>query len=88
MRYEDRQEAPCTILDQPPPLLPSPHHARQGHQHGWLMWLMCLPMIALVGVLVATGAWGTGGVVYALACVAMMVVMMLWMRQSSGPRDR
>ncbi|WP_145968820.1 hypothetical protein [Ornithinimicrobium sufpigmenti] len=88
MRHHDPPGTPRPTLDEPPPVLPSPDHAGQGYQHGQLMWLMCVPMLALVGVLIATGAWGTGGVVYALACVAMMVGLMLWMRHGSGPRGR
>ncbi|OLT17541.1 hypothetical protein BJF80_16680 [Serinicoccus sp. CUA-874] len=75
--------------DQPPPLPLSPtDRPRQRHPHGWLMWLMCLPMLALVGLLILTGAVGAGGVLYALACVGMMVAMMLWMNHAGGPRDR
>ena len=49
------------------------------HSHGWLMWLMCLPMLILVGALIITGGLGASGLLFALACLAMMAVMMRWM---------
>ncbi|WP_298887809.1 hypothetical protein [uncultured Serinicoccus sp.] len=53
------------------------------------MWVVCLPVLALVGVLVLTGAWGALGVVYALVCVVIMAVMMLWMSHGTKrPTDR
>lgn len=80
-----------TSTQQPPPLpapgqLPADQLSRKQprHSHGWLMWLMCLPMLALVGVLIATGALGWGGLVYALACLGMMAVMMTWMNHGTG----
>ena len=62
-------------------------HAHHGARHHWLMWLMCLPMVAIVGFLVLTGAAGGGAILYALGCMAMMGVMMLFMNhgtQNSG----
>ncbi len=60
-----------------------------AHQRDWLMWVVCLPVLALVGVLVLTGAWGALGVVYALVCVVIMAVMMLWMSHGTKrPTDR
>lgn len=43
------------------------------------MWLMCLPMLILVGALIITGGLGASGLLFALACLAMMAVMMRWM---------
>jgi hypothetical protein len=43
------------------------------------MLLMCLPMVVLVGALVATGAVGGGAILYAMGCMLMMGVMMLFM---------
>ena len=56
-----------------------PGQASETHQpsrsHHLLMMIMCLPMLGLVAVLVTTGVAGAGAVVYALLCVAMMVLM-------------
>ena len=59
----------------------------KSHGHSWMHWLMCLPMVAIVGFLVLTGAAGGGAILYALGCMAMMGVMMLFMNhgtQNSG----
>ena len=47
------------------------------------MWLMCLPMLLIVASLVLSGPAGLGAAVYALACLGMMVVMMLFMRHGA-----
>lgn len=50
----------------------------QGEQggHGWMMLACCVPMLVIVGALVVTGVSGTGLVLFALACVALMAAMM------------
>ena len=61
---------------------PSPEQ-RPGHGHGGrhrlLMLVCCLPMLLIVVVLVATGVAGTGAIVYAVLCTAMMALMMIAM---------
>lgn len=60
-------------------------HERTGHRgHSWMMMLMCLPMLGLFGVLLATGAVGAGGLIYPLACIAMMAGMMFLMNRSGN----
>ena len=50
---------------------------RGGHRgHGWMMIACCIPMIALAVILVSTGAVGPGFLLVALACTAMMALMM------------
>ena len=66
--------SPVTTRDEEAVNPPSP-----GHSHGWLMWLMCLPMLILVGALIIAGGLGASGLLFALACLAMMGAMMLWM---------
>ncbi len=43
--------------------------------------LMWLPMPVLFGALLSAGAIDTGGLVYALGCVAMMAAMMFFMNR-------
>lgn len=51
--------------------------SRWGHH--LLMLVCCIPMLVVVGALVATGAAGSGAIVYAAICVAMMAGMMFFM---------
>ena len=48
-----------------------------GHQ--LLMMLCCVPMLAIVGVLILTGVLGSGAIVWALVCTAVMAAMMFMM---------
>jgi hypothetical protein len=54
-----------------------PGKSRWGHH--LMMLACCVPMLLIVGVLVVTGVAGTGAIVYALVCTAMMAAMMLFM---------
>lgn len=55
-----------------------------GHKHNhWMHVLMCAPMLAVVAWLVLTGRAGGGAILGALACVAMMGVMMAMMPSGS-----
>lgn len=69
---------------------PDPVATHGPHEHGaerngprWghhlMMLACCVPMLVIVGALVVSGAVGTGAIVYALICVAMMAAMMLFM---------
>ena len=69
-------------IDTDRPETSAPPTARRGQS--WLHWLMCLPMLLIVGYLVLKGATGGGAIVYALGCVAMMGVMMLFMNHGGG----
>ena len=66
--------------------LPEPaedtHGAHQGH--GWMMLICCVPMLVLAVLLVATGVATTGFLFAALACTAMMVLMMRAMGHGGG----
>jgi len=65
----------------------APSPGSTGHQgHGWMM-IGCGVMAALVLVLVATGAVRTTLLLGALACIAMMAVMMLMMSRFMGGHD-
>lgn len=44
--------------------------------HGWMMIACCLPMLAISVALWATGVAGPGFLVAAVACTAMMALMM------------
>ena len=56
---------------------PQPRRRLMGHQ--LLMMVCCVPMLVIVGVLVLTGVLGSGAIVYALVCTAMMAAMMFMM---------
>jgi hypothetical protein len=62
---------------------PAPNPGRDGQRkhggHGLMMMLMCVPMLLIAGLLVATGAAGTGALVAAVLCMAMMAAMMFMM---------
>lgn len=66
----------------PPDLSKSPAPRQGGH--GWMMIACCIPMIAIAVVLVATGVVDIGFVFVAMACTAMMAVMMRGMGGSGG----
>lgn len=53
-------------------------HAGHGG-HSLMMLVCCIPMILIAVALVATGAAGSGAIVGALLCTAMMAVMMFTM---------
>ena len=56
-----------------------------GHTgHGWMMMICCVPMLLIAGVLVATGVAGSGLVLSALLCTAMMAAMMFMMPGGHG----
>ena len=48
----------------------------RGRSHGWMMIICCIPMLVIAIALVATGVVGPGFIVAALACTAMMALMM------------
>ena len=57
-----------------------PADAHTGHRgHGLAMLLCCIPFILLAVALIATGRLSLGALLPALACVAMMGVMMMVM---------
>jgi hypothetical protein len=60
-----------------------PHPAEKapaGHgAHGWMMMACCIPMLVIAVVLVATGVVNSGFLLTAIACMAMMAVMMRMM---------
>jgi hypothetical protein len=59
---------------------PAPGQGPQNHAghggHRWMMLACCVPMLVIAIVLVATGVVGSGFIVVALACTAMMAMMM------------
>jgi hypothetical protein len=56
----------------------SAQEEKGGHGR-WLMIACCVPMLTIAIVLVATGVAGAGFIVAAVACTAMMAVMMVAM---------
>ena len=58
-----------------------------GHSH-WMMIACCVPMLAIAIALVATGVAGPGFIVAAIACTAMMALMMRGMSHGAGKSDR
>lgn len=43
--------------------------------HGMMMMLTCVPVLLIAGLLVVTGVAGTGALVAALLCMAMMLML-------------
>ena len=65
-----------------PPAVPEPdgHPDHSGHSgHGLMMMICCIPMLVIAGLLVLTGVAGSGIIVTALLCTAMMAAMMFAM---------
>lgn len=55
----------------------SPQRAQGGHGgHSWMMIACCIPMLAIAIALVATGVASPGFLFAAIACTAMMAMMM------------
>lgn len=78
--------------DYPPETMPPTqiHNAAHGQDtdktdhgghggHGLMMMICCVPMLVIAGLLVATGVAGSGIIVIALLCTAMMAAMMFVM---------
>ena len=58
---------------------PSPndlHGGGHGKGHGWMMIACCIPMLVIAVALVAAGVVSTSFLVFAVACTAMMALMM------------
>ncbi len=58
------------------------HGAHGGH--GLMMIVCCIPMLAIAGLLFLTGVAGSGIIVTALLCTAMMAAMMVAMPGGHG----
>ena len=64
------------------------HQRKAGHAgHGWLMIACCIPMLAIAFALVVTGVVGVGFIVIAVACTAMMALMMRGMSHGSSDKS-
>lgn len=64
------------------------HGGHGGHGgHGLMMIACCIPMLVIAIVLVATGVAGFGFIFAALACTAMMALMMGGMSHGGGDSD-
>ena len=69
---------------------PDPKQGPHVTEHGWrsrhnlLMIACCVPIIAVVVLLVATGVAGSGTILVALGCIAMMAMMMFMMAGGRG----
>lgn len=57
---------------------PQAKKAKGGHGH-WMMVACCVPMLVIAIALVATGVVGASFIVVAVACTAMMAMMMIGM---------
>ena len=61
--------------------------ASANHGHGLMMLACCIPMLVIAVLLVATGVASPGFLLAALACTAMMALMMRAM-SGSGTHER
>ena len=55
---------------------------RAGHR--WMMIACCIPMVIVVIALLVSGVAGPGAIVFAVACIVMMVAMMAMMPGGHG----
>ena len=63
----------------------SGHGGHSGHSgHGLMMIICCIPMLVIAGLLVLTGVAGSGIILTALLCTAMMAAMMFAMPGGHG----
>ena len=61
--------------------------ARGGHGgHGWMMIVCCIPMLVIALALLTAGVVGVGFLLVAVACTAMMALMMRGMSSGDGHR--
>jgi hypothetical protein len=68
-----------------PPARQMPVHDHGSHSgHGLMMIICCIPMLVIAGLLVVTGVAGSGVIVTALLCTAMMAAMMFAMPGGHG----
>jgi hypothetical protein len=65
-------------------------HGEHGEHggHGLMMIVCCIPMLAIAGLLFITGVAGSGVIVAALLCTAMMAAMMFAMPGGHGGHGR
>ena len=68
-----RDLSPCSAPETEQP--PASHQTVRGG-HGWMMLICCVPMVAIVVLLVVSGIAGSGALLFAVGCVAMMAAMM------------
>lgn len=70
---------------------PAGDHQAAGHGghagHGWMMIVCCIPMIVIAVALVASGAASPGFLFAAVACTAMMALMMRGMDHGDAAGD-
>jgi hypothetical protein len=68
-----------------PPAAHEPDSGHGGHSgHGLMMMICCIPMLVIAGLLVLTGVAGSGIILTALLCTAMMAAMMFAMPGGHG----
>ncbi len=67
--------------------LPAQLDRRKRGGHGWMMIVCCIPMLAIAVLLVATGVASAGFLFFAVACTAMMAMMMRGMSGSGGRHE-
>lgn len=76
-----------TQLDPHAPHVGGPGQRHGGHgTHRWMMIACCVPMLLIAVALVLTGVANAGAIVFALACTAMMAVMMAGMGHGSSDK--
>lgn len=69
--------------EQPPQREHKNGNGHGGHSH-WMMIACCIPMLVIAIVLVAIGVASPGFIVAAVACTAMMAMMMVGMSHGDG----
>lgn len=77
MTVHDHHEHPEQRAAADRPVLAPTTHRHGGH--GLMMIVCCIPMLLIAGVLVLTGVLSPGFLLVAVACTAMMALMMTGM---------
>ncbi|MHB8487591.1 MAG: hypothetical protein ACYDC4_00140 [Candidatus Dormibacteria bacterium] len=62
----------------------TPVHAHGGGGHGLMMIACCIPMLIIATALVVTGVASVSFLFFAVACTAMMALMMRGMGHGEG----
>ena len=76
MRNHPRHTQPPSSSEHPSHSPDGVHGKGHGMGHGWMMIACCIPMLVIAVALVAAGVVSTSFLIFAVACTAMMALMM------------
>ncbi len=76
MTQHGGETQPPSPTEHPSHSLDDVHGKGHGKGRGWMMIACCIPMLVIAVALVAAGVVSTSFLVFAVACTAMMALMM------------